>query len=95
MTRGGETPMNDINFWKIELNKCVYVVNGTIRRSSNSLEFLIESEAVKSFLRHCMETQEVISNPLVNVGQSFHFYAGEFKVIRVDEKSIVLSKSKI
>ncbi|KZE36489.1 hypothetical protein AV656_15250 [Bhargavaea cecembensis] len=84
--------MKDIEFWRVSLNDWVYEVNGTIRRSSNGFELRTESETVKAFLRRCMENEEVINNPIVNVGQSFHFYAGDFQVINMDGERIILSK---
>ncbi|MFC7364550.1 MULTISPECIES: hypothetical protein [Bhargavaea] len=84
--------MTDIEFWRISFNDWGCNVNGTIRRSASSLELLTKSEEVKSFLTRCMETQEVISNPLVHVGQGFYCYAGNYKVSHVDEEKMILRK---
>ena len=84
--------MTDIEFWRISFNDWGCNVNGTLRISASSLELLTKSEEVKSFLSRCMENQEVISNPLISVGQGIHCYAGNYEVAHIDENKMILRK---
>ncbi|EMR06791.1 hypothetical protein C772_01319 [Bhargavaea cecembensis DSE10] len=86
--------MNKTEFRRIAFGDWERVAQGTIVGNGIYLEIQTKNEAVLNFLFRYRTSGEIISDPVVWVGESYYVHTGAFEVIHMDDNGTVLRKLK-
>lgn len=87
--------MRSFKFRRIAFDDWERVARGVIEESEYCLEIKTENKAIKQYLKHHIDQQVTISNPVSWTENDYLVHLGDYKAIYMNDEGIMLRKLKV